>query len=402
MRQIFRKKRGRQFSFWQASLIVAIAAVIFGVGMGVGNGRITLGSRKSVQSDLPENLNYSSVEQVYDLLKLDYDGKLDTDKLLDGLKTGLAQASGDDYTEYFNPEQAKELEADLDGTFTGIGAELNKEKNMIVVMSPLSGYPAEKAGLKAKDVIVKINDESTQDMTLAEAVKKIRGEAGTVVKLAVVRNDQQLDLEIKREKITIPSVKHEMLASNIGYLQIRQFNNDTAKLAENAASDLKQKGAQRIILDLRGNGGGVLDTAVDITSLWLPKGKTVLTERRDGVIVETFTSKGLAVLSGMPTVVLIDGGSASASEIVAGALKDNNVATLIGTKSYGKGSVQSLDKLLNGGILKVTVARWFTPNGRNIDKEGIEPDQKVERSDDDFKNQKDPPKDAAINFLKDK
>lgn len=408
MRQITQKKHGRQFSLWRSVFNIAVGVMIFAFGLGVGNGQISLNSRRSVQNNLPENLNYSSVEQVYDLLKLDYDGQLDEDKLLNGLKKGLAEASGDDYTEYLSPEEARELEEDLSGTFTGIGAILGKEDGLITVMSPLPGYPAEKAGLRAQDVIAKINDESTQDMTLSEAVKKIRGAADTIVKLAVIRDEQPLDFDIKREKITIPSVKHEVLAGDIGYMQITQFSPNqsesasTTELARAAASEFKQKGVKRVILDLRGNGGGALEAAVDVAGVWLPKGKTVLTERRDNVVVKTLNSNGPATLAGIPTVVLIDGGSASASEIVAGALKDNEAATLIGVKSYGKGSVQSLDKLLNGGILKVTIGRWFTPGGRNIDKEGIEPDQKVERSDDDFKNNKDPQKDAAIIFLKDK
>ncbi|HSX27396.1 MAG TPA: S41 family peptidase [Patescibacteria group bacterium] len=397
-------KRARHARWIRFSTKLIAVVLIFALGVGIGDGRITLNNysalHKSVQQGLPDNLDYRSVEQVYDLLKLDYDGKLDTEKLLDGLKAGLAEASGDNYTEYFNAEQSKALKEDLSGTITGIGAKLGKDNGVIIVMSPLPGYPAEKAGLRAKDIIAKIDDESTQHMTIDQAVKKIRGDAGTKVKLTVIRNDQRLDFEITREQITVPSVEYQVLDGNIGYLQITQFNTDTSELALKAAKEFKQKNVKGVILDLRGDPGGYLNTAVNVSSLWLPKGKAILTERRNGVIVKTYESTGTQILAGIKTAVLIDEGSASASEITAGALKDNDAATLIGVTSFGKGSVQDLDSLINGGTLKVTIARWFRPNGENIDKKGIDPDQKVERSDEDFKANRDPQKDAALKFLK--
>jgi carboxyl-terminal processing protease len=224
---------------------------------------------------------------------------------------------------------------------------------------------------------------------------------GTKVKLKIIRDaSKELDFEITRAQITIPSVESEILPGNIGYLKISRFSDDTASLSRDAANSFKKAGVKGVILDMRSNPGGLLDASVDVSSLWLPPGKTILEEKREGVVVKTFKAKGTAVLQGIPTVVLINEGSASASEITAGALKDNGAATLMGVKSFGKGSVQQLDKLPGGAILKVTIARWFTPSGKNIDKEGIEPDQKVERTDDDIKNNKDPQKDKAIEFLK--
>ncbi|MBI1856672.1 S41 family peptidase [Candidatus Saccharibacteria bacterium] len=402
--QIVKKDRKFGINWVKSAANIFVALLIFVLGIGVGNGRVAFGSdaifRKSLQKGLPNNLDYSSVEQVYDLLKLDFDGQLDQTKLLDGLKSGLTQASGDNYTEYFNPEQAKALNDDLNGAFTGIGAKLGKENGAIIIMSPLPGYPAEKVGLRAKDIIAKINDETTQNMTIDEAVKKIRGKVDTEVSLTIIRNDKKLDFKITRQQIIVPSVEYQILDGNIGYLQITQFNTDTTELAQKAANEFKQKNVKGVMLDMRGDPGGYLDAAVDVASLWLPAGKTVLSERRGGVVIKSYEAKGSSTLLGIPTVVLIDGGSASASEIVAGALKDNGVATLIGEKSFGKGSVQNIEKLLDGSALKVTIARWYTPNGQNIDKQGIEPDQKVERSEDDFKNNRDPQKDAAINFLK--
>lgn len=381
------------------------AVMIFAVGVGVGSSqRISLGSdkvfRQSTQKNAPENLDYRSVEQLYDILRQDFDGQLDAGKLLDGLKQGLASASGDDYTEYLNAEAAREFDDELNGTFSGIGAELSKDKSVIVIVSPIAGFPAEKAGLKPKDVIAEIDGKSAVDISVSEAVNKIRGPENTSVKLKIIRGGtQELDFDIQRRQITIPSVESEILEGDIGYLKITRFSEDTDALAEQAASKFKTAAVKGVILDMRNDPGGLLNAAVDVSGIWLPEGKTILQERRNDVTIKTFSSRGPAILNGIKTVVLINEGSASASEIVAGALKDNGVATLIGVKSFGKGSVQQLERLPDGGVLKVTIARWFTPGGKNIDKEGITPDQEVKRSDEDFKNNKDPQKDAAIEFL---
>lgn len=354
---------------------------------------------KSQNSTLPSDLNYETVEEVYDSLRVAYDGKLTVEQLLDGLKGGLANASGDPYTEYLNAEDAKSFNDDLQGTFTGIGAELSKQNDTIVIVSPISGFPAEKAGLKPKDVITEIDGESAIGLSVSEAVKKIRGPKDSTVKLKVIRDSkEELSFDIVRDNITIASVKSEILEGNIGYLQISRFAEDTVKLSRAAAKSFKDANVKGVILDMRGNPGGLLDASVDVSSLWL-KDKTVLLEKRGDVVVKTFKSKGEATLAGIPTVVLINAGSASASEITAGALKDNGAATLMGTKSFGKGSVQQLDELSTGGSLKVTIARWFTPNNRNIDKEGIEPDQTIEITDADAEAGKDTQRDAAIQFL---
>lgn len=386
-------------------VLVAVAGLIFAFGVGVGSGKIVVGRdrvyQNSAQSkDLPEDLDYATVEHIYDALKSNYDGELSVDELLNGLKSGLARATGDPYTEYLNAEAAKEFDEDLSGTFTGIGAELGKDKDSIVIIAPIDGFPAEKAGLKPKDVIVEINGEPAFDLSITEAVKRIRGPKDTKVKLKVVRNgERQLEFEIVRDNINVPSVESEILDGNIGYLKISRFAEDTAGLSRRAALDFRQANVKGVILDVRGDPGGLLDASVDVSSLWL-ENKVILQEKRDGVVVRTYNSRGTAILKGVPTVVLINEGSASASEITAGALNDHEAATLIGTKTFGKGSVQQLHRLPSGGVLKVTIARWFTPDGKNIDKEGIEPDQKVERSDDDFKAGRDPQKDVALQFLK--
>lgn len=393
------KKRG---GFRLGLFRTATLLIVFILGVGVGNSAL-LGNfkRSSTQNaSLPDNLDYASVEAIYDQLRQSYDGDLQQDALLDGLKQGLAKATGDPYTEYFNAKDAKEFDDELNGSFTGIGAELGKDASgTIQVISPIPGFPAEKAGLKAKDLIIEVDATSTTGFSISEAVSKIRGEANTTVKLKVVRDGEELNFEIKRAQITVPSVKSEILPGNIGLLTISRFGPDTAQLARDAATSFKQTGVKGVILDLRSNPGGYLDKSVSVSSLWLDKSQKVLLEKQDGQVVKTFYASGNPVLKGIKTVVLINEGSASASEITAGALKDNNAATLIGSKSYGKGSVQQPIDLAGGAIIKITTAHWFTPSGKGIDRSGLEPDQKVERSDDDFKNNRDPQKDAAIQTL---
>ncbi len=394
----------KKFNYKKTAVNILILVIVFGLGLAVGSERINWGPdgifRKSVQNTADNKLDYSGVEELYSALKDGFDGQLDAQSLEDGLKAGLVKSAGDPYTEFLNAEATKEFNEQLNGTFEGIGAELGKEKESVIIISPIDGFPAQKAGIKARDIISKINGESAYDISITDAVKKIRGQKGTVVKLEVVRDGKTLNFEITREQINIPSVKTEITPENIGIIKISRFGDDTAELVEKAAKDFKQKNVKGVILDMRGNPGGLLDASVKVSSIWLPKGKLVLDEKRDGKVVNSFKANGNSILLGIPTVVMIDGGSASASEITAGALHDNKVATIIGQKSYGKGSVQEIRQLQDGGVLKVTIARWFTPSGRNIDKEGIEPDQKVEISDADATAKRDPQKDAAIAKLR--
>lgn len=391
-------------NFKQTVLNMLVLVGVFAFGLGVGSNRINLGPdglyRKSVQSNVNGKLDYAGVEELYEDLKQGFDGQLDAGKLEDGLKEGLVKAAGDPFTEYLNAEDSKEFSEQLNGSFEGIGAELSKEKESIMIVSPIDGFPAQKAGLKAKDIIAEINGETAYDISTTEAVKKIRGPKGTTVKLKVVRDGKPLDFEITRDQINIPSVKTEITADNIGIIKISRFGDDTVSLAQQAAADFRTKNIRGVVLDMRGNPGGLLEASVGLSNIWLPKGKTILEEKRDGKVIKSYTASGSPILAGVPTVVLVDGGSASASEIVAGALRDNNVATIIGVKTFGKGSVQELRQLNDGGVLKVTIARWFTPAGRNIDKEGIEPDQKVEFKDEDAAANRDPQKDAALVKLK--
>ncbi len=394
-------KRGR----WTRGLSGALVGVlIFVLGFGFGSGRIGFDAAtpNAQNKSLPANLDYSSVEELYDSLKARYDGELDEEKLLDGLKKGLAEATGDPYTVYLTAEEAKEFQAQLNGTFSGIGAELGKDdQDNLIIVAPIGNFPAAQAGLRPQDIVAGINGESTLGMSIESAVSKIRGPKGTDVELEIVRDKKEnLKFTITRADIKVDSVKTEILPGDIGYMQISQFGEDTAALARKAADDFKRQGVRGVIVDLRDNPGGLLSASVDVASLWLPKGATVLQQKQGDKVQSTERATGNNPLEGIATVVLVNEGSASASEIVAGALKDHNAATLIGAKTYGKGSVQELEKFSGGSELKVTVARWYRPDGENIDKKGVQPDKEVAMTSEDYKNKRDPQKDAAIEFLR--
>lgn len=392
---------GARIKFY--GLAVAMAAAVFTLGVLFGNGTIHLAapSKTASETGLSKTLDYSSVNAVYNSLRQNYDGKLTEEQVLDGLKHGLAKATGDPYTEYFTAKEAKSFDDQLQGTFSGIGAQLETDADgNVVVVAPITGSPAEAAGIRAQDVIASINDESTSGMTAQTAVTKIRGEKGTKVTLGIVRGKTQaIKLTITRDDITVPSVESKILDGNVGYLKVNQFGDNTFSLAEKAAESFKEAGVKKVVLDLRDNPGGVVDGAVNISSMWLKPGATVLQEKHGSTVTNTIKATGKNPLLGMQTVVLLNAGSASASEITAAALRDNNAATIIGEKSYGKGVEQQIIPFSDGGQLKVTVASWYRPNGQNINKKGITPDQTVKMTEDDYKNKTDPQLDAATAYL---
>jgi carboxyl-terminal processing protease len=382
---------------------VVVAVVIFGLGVSVGDGRIEVNSG-SMDGNLPNTLNYSSVNQVYQLLKQKYDGTLTETQLLNGMKAGLAQSTNDPYTEYFTAQEAQQFSQQLNNQFSGIGAELGADSSGDVeIIAPIAGTPAASAGLQPKDVITTINGASAAGLSPDAAVNKIRGTAGTKVILGILRGGtQQLKFTITRENITVPSVTTKILPGNIGYMQISTFADDTSDLANQAAQKFVSEHVNGIVLDLRDNPGGLVDAAVDVSSLWLPQGQTIMQEKRGSQVIQSYYATGNDVLHGTPTVVLVNDGSASASEITSGALHDNGDARIIGTKTYGKGVVQELDNLPGGAELKVTIASWYRPNGQNINHKGITPDQIVNLTDQDVKAGNDTQLTAAEAYLQNK
>ena len=377
------------------------AVVIFGLGVLTGNGhiRLTAHGQYGSETNLPATLDYSDLNQIYDALRSNYDGKLTQSQVLDGLKHGLAEAADDPYTEYFTPQEAKDFNGQLEGiSLTGIGAQLDKDTNgNIVVMSPLDGSPAAAAGLLAKDVITTVNGNSTAGMSINQAVSKIRGPKGSKVTLQVLRGgSQQLTFTITRNTISVPTATSKVLDNGIGYLQISQFSSDTYDLVRKAVDGFQKAGVKKVVLDLRDNPGGEVDSAQDIASLWLPDDALIMQEKRGSTVVDEYRATGTNPLKGMPTVVLVNGGSASAAEITALALRDGGAATILGEKSYGKGVVQSVIPFDDGSELKVTIAKWYSPKGTSINHTGITPDQTVAAGTD---TNADPLLDAATSYL---
>ena len=318
-----------------------------------------------------------------------------------GAISGLAAAYGDPYTVFFPPEEAKQFAETISGSFAGVGMEIDVKDGVLTVVAPLKGTPAEAAGILAGDAIVAIDGKTTEGIPVEKAVREIRGPVGTVVALTIIRDAKQLEIKITRAIIQVPETEDGLdKKTGVYHIALYQFTANSADLFNQAFMRFKHSGSKKLVIDLRGNPGGYLDSAVDIASHFLPKGATVVVEDFGGMRTnQTHTSLGYHDLpSGTSVVVLIDSGSASASEIFAGALQDNKVATLIGTKSFGKGSVQQLIDV-NKGSLKITVARWITPAGHWIMGNGVTPDLVVERTRDDVVAKKDPQMDRAVQFL---
>lgn len=321
-----------------------------------------------------------------------------------GAIAGLVKSYGDPYTIYMPPDDSAAFEEDISGNFGGVGMEVGIKESMITVIAPLPNSPAEKAGLLAGDMIVKINDVSTEDMDVDEAVDLIRGEKGTEVALTIFREGEAEFREVKviRDTITIPTSKTEVRDDTF-IISLYSFNAISEMEMQKALREYVKSGKKNLIIDVRGNPGGYLQSAVAIASYFLPVGKTVVRESFSGdEKEEVYRSSGRELGKSAPEklVVLVDGGSASASEILAGALKEHHVATIIGAQTFGKGSVQELVNLDDGSSLKVTVARWLTPEGTSISEGGLTPDIIVERTPEDRLAEKDPQLDRALEFMK--
>lgn len=384
-------EKRQQLSWFLTLVIVAIVSFVAGARSDalVANVASVFGVRTSNKT-----IDLSSVQKTYQELVANYDGKLDTQKLIYGANRGLVEAAGDPHTAYMDPDETKEFDKSLSGQIGGgIGAEIGLRNNKPTIIKPLENSPAQKAGIKAGEAIIKVNDEASSDWSVEKVVSKIRGEVGTSVKLTLLSDGKTREVSVVRQNIVSPAVESE-IDGEIGILKVNRFGDDTVSLARKYASEFVEKGVKKVILDLRNNPGGTVGAAQGLLGIWLDN-QIAMTERRGSEIVKTLRTTGTPILGNMKTVVLINGNSASASEITAGALREYGKATLVGQKSYGKGSVQIVLGLPGGSQMKVTEARWYTPKGKNIDKTGIEPDVKVDLSSDDVNNNVDPQMDKA-------
>lgn len=345
-----------------------------------------------------DTLDTTVLQQAYRKLKANYDGTLDTQALADGAVRGMTAAANDKYTMFMDAEEAAQFAKDLSGQITGIGCEIGVRGDQPTILRVITDSPAERAGLRAGDVFVAVNGESVVGKDSSTVAQKIRGDAGTSVKVTVTRAGEQKEYTITRAQVSDASVRASV-ADGIGTMIISRFDDNTAQLARQAAESFMAQGVKGVVVDLRDNGGGYLNAAQGVASIWLSD-KLVVTEKRGSEVTDTLMSDAEPLLAGVKTVVLVNGGSASASEIVAGALQDHGVATLVGEKTFGKGTVQQLFDLNGGRKIKITIARWYTPKGKNITQDGITPNMVVKVTADDTNKGLDPQLDAALQLLR--
>jgi len=340
--------------------------------------------------------------QAWDLVHQQYvDQPVDNEKLMRGAISGMLSSLGDPNTAYMDPVQYQQANAPLEGSYEGIGAWVDTTGQYLTIISPMAGSPAEKAGLKSGDKVIAVDKASVEGTDPTLVLRKVLGQAGTTVVLTIQRDGtaEPFDVSIVREKITIPLVTHKMLDNNIAYLQIMQFGNNTDSDVRSALQDLLKNNPKGLILDLRNDPGGYLDTAIGVVSQFIPDGTVMIEDHGNGQQT-TFTARSGGIATKIPLVVLVNEGSASASEITAGAIQDRGRGKLVGVTTYGKGTVQSWSPLMdNEGAIKVTIARWLTPNGRQIHGKGLTPDVVVEMTQDDIKANRDPQLDKAVEIL---
>ncbi|MBR2839805.1 S41 family peptidase [Candidatus Saccharibacteria bacterium] len=339
--------------------------------------------------------NWSSLDEVYDKLANTYNGELDDKAMIEGAKKGLTEALGDKYTVYMDAKTSAEFYDDLHGNVgSGIGVEMGERDGYVRVLRTLPDNPARKAGVLAGDIIYKVDGEEVYQLSSEEISKKIRGESGTEVTLSVVRDGEEKSFTMKREEINNVSAYVDYDGST-AIVTVTRFDNDTGMKVQGFAKEFTDKGVKKVILDLRGNGGGYVAAAGDLLSLWIDGDTYVVQKSKHDGDIDNKTKTGKAILKDMKTIVLVNGSTASASEIVAGALQDYGKATIVGEKTYGKGVVQTMLNLSNGASLKVTTAEWHTPKDRSINLDGIKPDVEVERTYEDINAMRDPQMDKA-------
>jgi len=395
------KNNKKKLTFLEKYLLLVV--VIIGVFMG----GLFLG-RNSVECEIcpPRDIDFSLFWETYNKLQNKFidPQKIQDQQVIYGAISGMVEILDDPYTVFFDPQETQEFEEQLSGIYQGIGAEIGIKEGQLRIVAPLEDTPAQRAGLRAGDKILEIGGKSTLDMSVEKAVSLIRGKEGTEITLTILRTGQRdtQQITIKRAEIKIPSIKWELKENNIAYIHIYQFNRSLLPEFRTAAVEILSSQADRIIIDVRNNPGGYLSVAQDIAGWFLEEGKVVVIEDF-GKDQKKYVAEGNSKFSDWPVVVLINEGSASGAEILAGALRDNKGVKLIGKTSFGKGSIQqaiNLERADQTALLKVTVAKWLTPNGKSISEVGLAPDIEVNRTEEDYQQGKDPQLERAIEYLK--
>jgi carboxyl-terminal processing protease len=381
-------------------VIVTSGFAIFSFGFRYGYEQIPMPPK-----ELPSDVDITLLWNVWNKIEQKYAKDFDYQTMIYGAAKGLAESLGDPYTIFLTPEDSKIFMDDVSGAFQGVGMEISMKDGALTVVTPLEGTPAQRAGLLPGDKIIKVEDTYTRDITVEEAVKMIRGEKGTKVKLAIHREgwESTKDFEIIRDVIKIPSTKLEIIDGNIAKVNVYQFSgNLSAEFIKIVDIIVHDSSIEKLILDLRNNPGGLLGEAQNMAGWFLERGDVVTIERFGGDKEDReYLAAGNKLLKNYPLVILINQGSASGAEILAAALRDNkNNVKLVGKKSFGKGSVQEPIELRDGSLLKITVANWLTPNGELIDEVGLEPDIEIEMTEEDYKEGRDPQLEKAIEILR--
>jgi len=402
---VIKKGKGKIFSIALAVILVCFFFFTFGLVVGkIGAGKLSFNVNPDLyaETELSAAFNNTLFKQVWTIIQDDYvdKGKLVDKDLFYGALAGFVNGVGDPYTVFLDPETTKDFEDQISGQFQGIGAEIDMRDGVIIIVAPLPDTPAARAGLQPQDKIFAVDGKEVFGMSVDDVVRLIRGEKGTIVKLLIASGEEDpREVSIMREVIEIKSVKWTFRDDGIAYVKINAFNEDTNALFDKFIKEAKTKELKGLILDLRNNPGGLLDASLQISANWLKK-KLILVEKFGDGNEMKYDSDNNAPLENYKTVVLVNQGSASASEIVAGALQDNKAATIIGKKTFGKGSVQTLKKLPDGSSVKITIAKWLTPSGRSISDEGVSPDVVVEITKKDVDDKKDPQLEKAVELLK--
>lgn len=379
------------------AIIISVVMLIAGVFIGSNykswfNG---FGPYLGLNANYSSDVDWSALNEVYNKLASTYNGEISESQIIEGAKKGLTESLGDVYTVYMDSEESADFYDDLHGNVgAGIGVEMGLRDGYVRVLRTLPDNPAREAGILAGDILYKVDGEEVYDLSTEEISKKVRGDAGTEVTVTVVRDGKEKTFTMTRETINNVSAYVEY-DGKTAIVTVTRFDNDTGTMVQGFAKEFEEKGIKKVILDLRGNGGGYVEAAKDLLSLWIDNDKVLVQKSKHFGDSTSKSSSGKAILKDMETIVLVNGSSASASEIVAGALQDYDKATVVGEKTYGKGVVQQLFDLSGGTVLKVTTAEWYTPKERSINGEGIKPDIEVERTYEDINAMRDPQMDKA-------